>query len=122
VALEYLDAGNQPDNIQHINRTVNLDVNYHRHLFTSDNRWTLMAQAGLTSSRLSHNGCQPQESCYGYRNRTWFTGCNAGLGLGFRFIGRWKVFAEIMRLHYQQSDKPQFEDYTFGYGGVALEW
>lgn len=118
---EYIDEGRQPDGIKNVNKPVNLDALYTGHL---SKRWDLRTVVGLTSSRLSHNGCSVAHGDttehIEYRNHTEFTGYNLGVGAGLKLSERLSLVGGVTRLRYQQVDKPAFESYTFAYAGVRL--
>lgn len=108
--LEYIDEGRQPQGIENINRALSLDIASHYDI----GRLSLSLKGGLTSSRLSYNG-----SGNGYANRSGLTGWNAGVGIQSRLTERWSIGAELLRLHYQQSDKPAMEYYSFAYAFLS---
>lgn len=120
---EYIDEGKQPDNIQNINRTINLDGIYKLSLSKG---FALGAKAGVTSSRLSSNGCSIQHGDTSehiqFRNRSGLTGYNIGVGVSYSPIKHWSAHLEALHLHYQQVDKAEFESYNFVYGGIRYNW
>ena len=107
--MRYIDEGKQPDGIKNVNRLLNsdgvLEIPY--------GDFTVFAKGGLTSSALSHNG-----SGNGYKNNSGFTGTNFGTGVAYSITPNWAVQAQVTQMHYQQSDKPAYEVFTYGSVGV----
>jgi hypothetical protein len=112
--LEYIDEGQQPFGILNVNKVVNTDIVY---FVRAGGQVKLNFKFGLTMSRYSHNG-----SGNHYVNDTYFTGWNSGIGLEYQLPRGWFAHAEVMRMRYQQTDKPDFEYFTVGFAGIGYRF
>ena len=100
--IEFVSEGRQPYGIPNINRVLMVNA-----VATVDLAPSLQAfvKAGLASSRWSTNG-----SGNGYSNPGRF-GYDVGAGVTWWPSMAWGLRVEIVRMHHQQSDVPQFEDF-----------
>jgi opacity protein-like surface antigen len=118
---QFIDEGRQPQGLPNINRALNLDATYG---YTINSRLSVRAQAGLTSSYFSHNGCSRQhgdtDEHIRYRNRTGFTGYNVGASVIYRISPHITAGLSAVSMDYQQSDKPAYERYTFVSAGLGV--
>ena len=101
--IEFVSEGRQPDNIPNINRVLMLNA-----VLTEpvSPRVSLFAKAGLASSRWSTNG-----SGNGYSN-PGKPGYDIGIGATYHMTPVWGLRLETVYMHYQQSDVPEFENFT----------
>jgi len=101
--IEFVSEGRQPDNIPNINRVLMLNA-----VLTEpvSPMISVFAKAGLASSRWSTNG-----SGNGYSN-PGKPGYDIGIGATYHITPAWGLRLETLYMHHQQSDVPQFENFT----------
>lgn len=111
---EFIDEGEQPYGIPNRNRVVNFDF------IAQSPAWrglSVFAKAGLSSSRFSYSGAGN-----GYRNRTGFTGQNAGVGITYQLTPQIALQLQTVWMRYQQSDVPAYECFSYTSAQVALSF
>lgn len=101
--IAFVSEGRQPDHIPNINRVLMLNAVATANVSP---RLQVFAKGGLASSRYSTNG-----SGNGYSN-PGKPGYDLGTGLTYWLAPRWGLRLETVYMHHQQSDAPQFENFS----------